>query len=355
PEKDRLVVLASKAYIERNYEEASKQLDRYLDLYPDEKEALFTRGDWYYHFGEVEKAKDYFLRVLKLDPNFDRATNHLIWVYQSTGESQKAIAVAKEYALRAKTADAIRQLYDASIRAGDFDGAEESLNRAEAIAPPEAAVEINKARGELLSYRGKYEEAEKLCRTMLEPGDSSGRQIEGYGCLVNIFAYTGQFRKAIEAQQSQIDLRLRANEVSKLSDDYATLSYLYLWGLNDRSRAEETVEKSLHYAGDSEEILHVLFDVLTMLGRSEDAARIVHQSLWGHRPWTTETIRAMKNFNNRNYQEAISDFKLLAEKGHTFDRIFSRYMIGQIYIEIGQYDRAMETLQEVVATPLSRT
>jgi tetratricopeptide (TPR) repeat protein len=125
--------------------------------------------------------------------------------------------------------------------------------------------------------------------------------------------------------------------------------------LNDRASAEQSLEKSLQYANDSDEVLHLVFDGLNLLGKSEDAARIGHQSLWGHRPWATETVRAFKNFNNRKYQDAIPDFKLVADKGHAFDRLFARYMLGRIYIELKQYDGAIQALREVVATPVTRS
>lgn len=354
PEKDQLMLLASKAYIERNLEEASNQLDRYLKLYPDEKEALFTRGDWYYHFGEVERAKDYFLRVLKLDPNFDRASQHLIWSYLSLDEPQKAVEAARQYASNTRSAEAFRQLYTALIQAADYAGAEDTLKRAETIAP-DKSDEIKAGRAEILLYTGKYDEAEQICKNILQSASNAENQTIGYGCLANIYAYTGRFINAVEALQSKINLQIQQNELSELPESYSQLSYIYIWGFNDRAQGDTQIKKAMEYAKEADQVQHFLFDTLNMLGRYDDAARIAHQSLWGHRPWASETTRAFRNINDKHYAEAIPDLKLITEKGHTGDRLFARYLMAQCYSEMKQYDRAIEQFQEILSRPISRS
>ncbi len=353
PEKDRLSVFATKAYFEKNYDEASRQLDQFLKLYPEEKEALFTRGDWYYHFGEKEKAKDYFLRVLALDPNFERATQHLIWTYQASGEFEKAVKTAQEYAARAKTGDAIELFFQQLVSTGDYKGAEEVLNNVAKEHPDLSDLVLGRA--EICRMRGEFEQSELECRKLLDSKRELSDQALGQGCLADVYADTGRFRKAIAAKQEQIALRKKANMISALSDDYAELAYLYIWGLNDRKQSEQAVEQSLQYAKQSDEVLHVLFETLNLLGRSEDALRVARENLWGHRPFTLEWVRAFRNIKSGNYPEAIKDLNIVAERGHTLDNAFARYHIASCYMALKQYDKALSILQSLNSWPGFRT
>jgi eukaryotic-like serine/threonine-protein kinase len=353
PEKDRLVLLASKAYMERNLDEAYKYLEQVLKRYPDEKEAIFTKGDWLYHHGDVGQATKYFERVLEMDPNFDRATQHVIWCYEALGEQKKSLETSKAYLNRTRTENAFQLLFQSYASSGDYKGAEDLLKEAEKVAPGDSGVIRGWA--ELNKYQGEYDKAETECRKLLALNRSAEDHIEGHGCLSNTYAYIGKYHKAIEAKQNQIDVRIKTNDVGGLSDDYAELAYLYFWGVRDRSKADAAIELSLQYAKDSDEILHALFDTLNLMGRSEDATRIAKENLWGHRPFTDLSVRALASKNSGNCTEAVKDFETIAKRGHMFDRLYATYAIGECYLSMKKYDEAIQAFQSLHSRPITRT
>jgi len=63
-------------------------------LYPDEKEMLYNIGDLAYHAFQYSTAERYFQKVLELDPTFERALQHLAWIYSDTGQHEKFKEVA---------------------------------------------------------------------------------------------------------------------------------------------------------------------------------------------------------------------------------------------------------------------
>ncbi|MCI0413803.1 protein kinase, partial [bacterium] len=353
PGKERLSILAAKAYFDRNLEEAYKHLEELLKRYPDEKEALFTKGDWLYHHGNLEKAREYFEKVLQLDPNFDRAAQHLIWCYDALGEKKKSLETSKAYLNRTRSGDAFERLFRSYLSSHDYQGAEDVLKEAERVVPGDADIVRGKA--ELLLLQERYDQAEKECRKLLDPSRTERDHAEGYGCLANLYANTGRFRKAIEAKQTQIDLNSEAGDVGELCNDYGDLAYLNFWGLGDRAQADKALERSLQHLKDSEETPHGLFDTLNLTGRWQEAKLVAQESLWGHRPFTDLSIRANQNRNQGNCAEAVKDFETISKRGHLFDRTYARYLMTDCFLTMKQYDQAISSLQSMHSLAISQT
>jgi len=85
PEKERHMIRAVKAYVEGNPSEAIAISLEALKLYPTYWEALWMVGDNSFHLGDYQTAITYIEKVLELDPHFEPARGHLLWVFKESG------------------------------------------------------------------------------------------------------------------------------------------------------------------------------------------------------------------------------------------------------------------------------
>ena len=97
PEKESYLVRAHNARLEKDFTAGIRILKKMEEVFPNDKEMLFTIGDWAVHSAQDSLAKVYFERVLALDPYFERALNHLIMAYQLSGEFDVTLEIAQKY------------------------------------------------------------------------------------------------------------------------------------------------------------------------------------------------------------------------------------------------------------------
>jgi tetratricopeptide (TPR) repeat protein len=212
-----------------------------------------------------------------------------------------------------------------------------------------------RGKANLYKLKGEFEQSESECRKLLARENDLEAQNEGYSCLADLYACMGRMREAIDAQEKQISIRIRQNEIGDLSDDYANLAYLYFWGRNDRDKADAALDQALQHFKDRTEITHALFDTLALMGRSEDALFVAKESLWGHRPFTTELEAVYQQMHTQNYQEAIRTLEKYKDRFHAFDRVFAEYSLAKCFFAVEKYDRAIETLQAIISVPITKT
>jgi eukaryotic-like serine/threonine-protein kinase len=352
PEKERLAVRAQRAYFSHNVDETYKQLEQILKLYPDEKEILFTLGDIRYHFGEAEKAKPYFERVLKLDPNFKRAMQHLVWTHLALGDRSKAAELTSSYLERTHDPGAYKQLFNIFRESGDYDKAEELLDQAEKSFPGEE--EIGRGRAEISILRGEYEKADGECKQLLSESDDPSK-ISGCGCLTDLFMQTGRYSEAVKAKETQIDLELKSNELGNISNHYADVAYIAFWGLDDRPKAEQALNAAMRYISNTYDTLNPLFDTVNVMGRTEQAAKIANEYIWGHRPFTKETVDAFEKYHQGDFAGAARDFEFLSEHAYPFDKAYATYWLSITYERMNEYQKGIETLEKLHSNPFSKT
>jgi serine/threonine protein kinase/tetratricopeptide (TPR) repeat protein len=243
----------------------------------------------------VLKAVEMEERALAIDPDLSDAHMWLGSALLNLGRVDEAIASIRQ-ALRLDPENG--QAYQGLARAywvgkGDFAAAIPQFQRAIEL-NPEAGYSYLQL-GLLLSWEGRYEEAERVCRRAVELQDeylsgNAGLQVVGANARLGyVFYLQGRYQDAIREYERGLAF--------VASSDHA---------LKERSSIELNAKLGSAYH---------------RLGRTEDANRFFH--------------RALKTFDTRLANGA--------------DDPFTRYYIACVLALRGEADRALESLERVSA------
>ncbi len=93
-----LQTLTSSYSKKREFNNALKYASIRATLFPDSSEAIFDLGDIYYKNNETDKAEQFFLEVIELDPKFPRPYMRLYWIYNQ----KKLFDKSNEFILKAR-------------------------------------------------------------------------------------------------------------------------------------------------------------------------------------------------------------------------------------------------------------
>jgi tetratricopeptide (TPR) repeat protein len=223
PEKERLLVLAWQAVLERRPADAQATYARAMADFPPDKEVLYLAADQLHHLGELETALPIFERALQLDPGYSPAAVHLVSELAELGRLAEALAVAEraeradpegarglvvvarqargeqlqalallEQQARSNDPEALSTYCVALSFAGDRRRAAESLRRLEAASDkPDAQVELWHTRARIAAMAGRLREAVAMGhRGMQFPGVSFGHLNHARGFV--LFMAAGQ-------------------------------------------------------------------------------------------------------------------------------------------------------------------
>ncbi|NIT57556.1 MAG: hypothetical protein GWN00_15400, partial [Aliifodinibius sp.] len=113
PEREQHLVRAEYAKLKNNYEAGIAILKEMEQIYPDDKEMIYNIGDWSYHLRDYTTAVSYLNKTLEIDPNHQRALQHLTWTYRDIGNYEEMLEAAKRYASVAGSGDSYSLLGDA--------------------------------------------------------------------------------------------------------------------------------------------------------------------------------------------------------------------------------------------------
>ena len=83
-------------FIRGNLNQALKEIDRELELYPDFKRSYYIRGLTYGYRKELEKAAADFEEFLKWKPESWAGHNDLAWIYFQMGDYEKVLRTTEE-------------------------------------------------------------------------------------------------------------------------------------------------------------------------------------------------------------------------------------------------------------------
>jgi Flp pilus assembly protein TadD len=175
PQDVELLLLAGRAGVELDAEDATEQLRRATELAPDNADAWHYLGEALAAEGRTEEAGNAFRRAVELNPADQVALSHLGHTAAATGRQEEAVDLLSQAAqsMRGASTAAI-SLVDMYRTLGQY---EEALAQAQRIAEAEpndvmAALDV----AELSLQIGRFDEAVAAFQRVRELDDTAGAE-----------------------------------------------------------------------------------------------------------------------------------------------------------------------------------
>jgi len=241
-DKERRFILARRAALTLDIQEAVRQLEGIIERYPGEKEAYFRLARVYQLVPNVEKSLAMLLKVIELDPLFKEAYNVLAYGYNFKGEFDKSIWAINKYI---ELAPDEPNPYDSRGDLYAFNGRLE-----EAIASYKKALDVDsdfmasaEKLGNMYLFSQRYAEAESLYQAMASHSDKYTRGL-GRMALANILLHQGRFQQALRMLDIGIETdRIELGEGPSMAEKLWVRAQIYEY-LGDLVSAIAEAEKA---------------------------------------------------------------------------------------------------------------
>ncbi len=342
PEKERYLVRGESAIIRQDVQQGLSIYKELLNLYPDEKEAIYLIGDYSFHQQDYPTAAAHLERALSMDPTFERAYQHLCWTYSATRQFDRKMEVARQYVAKVPNEESYELLAGAYLNQVKFDSALHVFSRALELFPN--SWRMMRGIGLTHRFQNEFGKAEAEFNKLIQPSRSISDQRVGYDELVLLNIQRGKYRTALEMLNKIIDIDLKQNNKSSLGTTYA-LKALYLKELfGDTEAARAELQKALEYREAGDLSYHGWsYSAYLALGEFGKAREIWKNKLTVIFPKNNYSIDGYEKMSSRNYGSAITNFKAL-EPAIGDPEL---YALAQCYLATEQFDNAIEALQKL--------
>jgi len=196
PPKERLQILATRAVIEGNYYEAIEIYRQLTDMFPEDDEAHYQLGNYYFFFdGKTEDAIEQFEATIALNPKHKLAYNVLGYAYADYGKLDYAYESLQKY------------IHLASDEPNPYDSFGEVLHMQgeidKAIFQYKKALKRNKKfipallhLGNAYLDQGKFSKARKIGKALLKEKDNKENRHQALHLLARSYYFEGKLDKA---------------------------------------------------------------------------------------------------------------------------------------------------------------
>jgi tetratricopeptide (TPR) repeat protein/predicted Ser/Thr protein kinase len=323
-EKERLLIRAWQAHMEKQNDEAHRLYAQAVEAWPQEKEVLYMAADLYFHEYRYREAQPLFERALQLDPVWEPALVHLVdCLGQAIGRRDELLARTRRWADQAPGPSSYRSLAMALAQNGRLEEALDQARRAYAMEPNAWNRGIL---GEILLHRGAFAEVEALAKPVLaDAGRSKKERAQAAGLYACALALQGRRREALQALEA-------LREMPHAAPGYreTRMQHFLGDGALDKARAElEAFVAAVRVEGKGDdkkwkETLPALTAVVGDLAGAAELARALDPgspaaALWrGTAAWRTGKL-----------DEAAAALRPLSEREDEY-RILSSYLLGVV-------------------------
>ena len=340
PEKERYLVQAVNAHIEKGFEAGLIILKEMEQKYPHDKEMVYNIGDWSWHVGDYAVAVKYLEEVLAMDPKLERALQHLTWAYRDIGQFEKMLEIAKRYVSVAASSESYELLAEAFIFLEDFETALKTIKQAQELHPD--YHNLTSTIANIYIQQEKYNEAEAELMKLIEKDKSNDVKQRGYQNLTQFYPYVGRYREAIEYIDKRIKFRLQIEDTAGAAYLHLSKGIFLFEARNDINLAMKEVEKSFqfkrrikdewYWTGSGLPLLYVFHNDFML---AESLAQLTPK--W----WESTILTLIQTEKNEcTIAESLTDSVLQGAPG--FCKILVLFHLAECYYDKKQYDKAEE-------------
>jgi eukaryotic-like serine/threonine-protein kinase len=198
PEKERLLVQAWKAGLDRNPDLASRLYAEAAGLYAQDKQVPFMAGEYLIHLGRPAAALPYFEQAVALKPTWEWARAHVVDCLLILGRADELLRRTREWMATKPDPDTYRWLARAQLGTRDWQGAAASARSSMKLVDQGgiAGYQTRLTLAEALVYAEHYTEAEALLREGMLPAAPPSERSRIATMLAEVLAYQGRRRDA---------------------------------------------------------------------------------------------------------------------------------------------------------------
>jgi tetratricopeptide (TPR) repeat protein len=355
PQKERYLVRAIQASLDGGFEAQIPVLKEMRGLYPKDKEMLFFLGDAEFHSAQYDSAVVHLSAALAVDPNMDRALQHLTWTYLRLDRFDEATRTAERWVQSAPSAEAYDYLSFSHFKRGDMARASQILEAVSKRYPDSPKIPLRVAG--LQFATGKPQEALRsldAAANLAEKSDDIQARMEvGAQRSMVVYPYLGRYRDALQELRSGRESVGESLDDSTLAVSMAMSSAaLIYWGYQDPQRAlavlDEVSGASPRLLGPDYQRSVAVFSVLTGdTARAHAVMREHGKKLTPVRLGMIKMLEASRSGQCARAQEL--ERALRDEKGYVASSKYGiDFMIGNCLLESGDYDGAVTRLRRML-------
>ncbi len=238
PLKERYLVRALKVALDDGFEAQLPVLKEMRTLYPDDKEMLFGLGDAEFHSNEYDSAAVHFQAALAIDPDMERALQHLAWTLIRLERYPEALAIAERWANATHASEAYEYLAITNLRMGRPEAALKILDDAIVREPDNPKLQVRKS----VVYFATHRPGDALAA--LDAAERMGSKdpvvlLElGQMRAMVLYPYFGRYRDASKllAQAREASLKTYDDSTTVINLEVAERALGY-WAHQDARRA----------------------------------------------------------------------------------------------------------------------
>jgi serine/threonine protein kinase/tetratricopeptide (TPR) repeat protein len=356
--RDQNYIESWHAIMSGDYGRAVSELEELIERYPDEKEALFWLGAFYWKvFGQAEEAIEYLVRTTDLDPMYKESYNILAFAYDRVGDFERSIWAINKYIElapgEANPYDSRGVLYAYN---GRLDQAIDSYKKALETKP--GFYPSLRLLGHMYLFKGDYEQAE-ACYRELESNEEQAIRAQARTHLALIPMFQGKFAEALRTLESGIaDDRRDEDPGAHVGDKHLLRSYIYR-EIGDYSSAVLELERRIdalenafpgvqlrcqaHYAevlaqsGDLESAEAVAESLMAGIGRLDESLMFLY--------WRAAGAIELKR---GDADSAVACLERAVELSS--EPVFgSRYLLAEAYLQSGKLGDAVKELESALS------
>jgi tetratricopeptide (TPR) repeat protein len=335
PEKERLMARGVAAIVNGRGQEAYEAFKECVERYPAEKECIFAVGDLIFHAGYFTYSVDYLRRALALDPQMDRAHQHLIWADQLLGRSSDLMADAREYVGRDGSDEAYAHLSRAFASLGQLSEARATIEKARQLFPHSALPAVES--GALDAWQFEVDRTISSLAPVLSQGRPAADRLLAHLTLGGALVQGGRIREALSAFDAAADDARAAGqpeqEAAALAQE-AMVRFLYLGDADGaRKIAADAAARSV-----PEALFGFVYPLMGDLDKYEAVLRSVGD------PLVEPSVAVFRNRVKGDHAKAAELLESLSGKSPYQDFLY--YVLADSYARAQQDARAIERLKK---------
>jgi len=352
--KEKLYIKSLETQVSGNYKQTAKELKKLVERYPEEKEALYFIGNYYFNELDYEEALSYYNKIVEIDSLYKLAYNKLAYVYDELGDFDKSIwAINKYISIAPDEPNPYDTRGDLYAYNGKLDQAIESYKKALEI-KPDFYMSLENL-GNMYLFKREYVKAESCYQVVSSNPDKDTRSW-GRTLLAYIPLYQGKFEEALEVLNNGI----AADKMEQVEGAQILKFFMkaVIYREKDLNLAVKETEKCLeiiHSFDPDDKFSWQHYYVLVLAeNRDFEKAEQVTEALKKNIEEKDSTAKWMYwyaagciEFSKGNLEKSVANFERLVEADPYFPNWF---LLAKAYLASGRLGEAVAEFEKILST-----